>query len=68
MWDKIGVLIQEKKAKSYDEAIKILQNLKELSIHKKQVDGFYKKVEIIKQKYSRLSAFKSRLEKAKLVK
>ena len=67
LWDKIDELIKEKKTKSYDEAVKILKNLKDLSLHKKSFNNFVKKVEQIKNNYKNLSGLKWRIKEAKLV-
>ena len=67
LWDTIEILIKEKKTKSYEEAIKLLQDLKELSIHKKQFIDFCNKIETIKQKYSRLSGLQWRINDGKLI-
>ena len=68
LWKNVIILIDEKKTKSYDEAIKILQDIKELYIYKKQVEKFYKRMEVIKQKYSRLSSLQMKIEYNKLTK
>ena len=61
LWDTVELLIKEKKTKSYEEAIKLLQDLKELSVHKNQFDAFCKKIENIKQRYTRLPGLQSRI-------
>jgi hypothetical protein len=68
IWPNVMSLINEKRTKSYEEAIKLLQDLKELSIHKKQFDDFCKKIITIKQKYSRLSALQRGIDYGKLTK
>lgn len=47
LWEAIYRLIAEKKPKSYDEAIELLKELKDLSIYKDRFDDFCKKVDLI---------------------
>ncbi|TAJ14429.1 hypothetical protein DMA11_05290 [Marinilabiliaceae bacterium JC017] len=67
LWTRVDRLISEKKTKSYEEAIEILKDLKELSIHRKQGNDFYSRVELIRKKYSRLSGLQWRIKEAGLV-
>jgi hypothetical protein len=67
LWNEVDLLIKEKKTNSYDEAIKILKELKVLAIHKKRQGDFKAKVQTIQQKYSRLSALQGRIESCNLV-
>lgn len=67
LWERIDLLINEKNTKSYDEAIKILEDLKNLTIYKKQYGDFCAKVEIIKHRNTRLSGLKSRIDHARLI-
>ncbi|MGQ1785258.1 MULTISPECIES: hypothetical protein [unclassified Saccharicrinis] len=66
LWDDIDNFIKQKKPKSYDEAVKNLKLLKELAIHKYKYDEFEKKVELLKQQYSRLRSLHERIYNAKL--
>lgn len=67
LWIEIDQLIKEKKTKSYDEAIKILKELKKLSVHKNEQDDFIAKIKTIQQKYSRLSGLQGRIESGNFV-
>ena len=67
-WTKVQQLISEKTPKAYDQAILLLQDLKELSIYKNRFNDFCEKIELIKEKYSRLSGLTSRIKDAKLIK
>ena len=67
IWAKVSQLISEKNTKAYDEAILLLQDLKELSIYKNCFNDFCEKIELIKKKYSRLSGLTSRINDAKLI-
>ena len=66
IWAEVYRLIAEKNAKAYDEAIKRLKDLKDLSIYKNRFNDFCKKLEMIRTKYSRLSGLTSRIIDAKL--
>ena len=66
LWATVELLIKEKKTKSYDEAISLLQDLKELSIHKNRFEDFRHKTDTIQQKYSRLSGLQWRISEGKL--
>ena len=66
LWATVELLIKEKKTKSYEEAISLLQDLKELSIHKNRFEDFRQKIDTIQQKYSRLSGLQWRISEGKL--
>jgi len=51
---------------TFDEAMDVLNDLKELSIHKSRFNDFCNKIEMIKQENSRLSGLQSRMKSAKL--
>lgn len=67
IWARISKLITEKNTKAYDEVILRMLDLKELSIYKNRFNDFCEKIELIKNKYSRLSGLTSRLKDAKLI-
>lgn len=66
LWTKVDSLIAAKNTKSYDEAVVILKELKELALHKKRLNDFCEKIKEIKDTYSRLSGLISRIDQAKL--
>lgn len=66
-WTKVYQLIADKNSKAYDEAIKVLKDLKELSIHQGSYPDYCNKIDLIKNKYSRLSGLTSRISDAKLI-
>jgi len=68
LWGQVDFLIKQKNTKSYEEAIKIMQNLKMLSIYKNQNESFCRKIENIKQDYKRLTGLIGRIDYAKLLK
>lgn len=66
LWKRVGTWISEKNTKSYDEAVRILQDLKGLAISKGQYPAFRERVEAIRANNSRLSAFKNKMDHARL--
>ncbi|MDX2302094.1 MAG: hypothetical protein NW226_04805 [Microscillaceae bacterium] len=66
-WQEVKKNIEEKNAKSYDYAIKILLNLKELAEYKNKTSEFEKRMNEIVQSYSRLSSFKDKLFQKRLI-
>ncbi len=67
LWIKVYQLISEKQSKAYDEAIKILKDLKELAVYKGSLDDYSNKVEEINKEYKRLSGLTGRISDAKLI-
>ena len=66
-WLKVTQLINNKNAQSYNDAVAVLKDLKELSVHKGRQKEFAEKVQDIVQEYSRLSSLVSKIKQAKLV-
>ena len=66
LWQEVDIFISEKKSKSYDNAIDILKDLKELAKHKNQIREFNIKVNGLLEKYSKFSSFKTKLNNAGL--
>lgn len=60
IWGQIEVLASEKKAKSYDQAIEFLVDLRDLAHREKSTD-FSAKFEALKQRHSSKSSFIQRL-------
>lgn len=65
-WTRVYQLIADKNAKAYNEAITLLKDLKGLSIHQGSYPDYCNKIDLIKNKYSRLSGLTSRISDAKL--
>lgn len=66
LWGKITILIEQKKPKAYDEAVEILEDLRDLSKYLNQVDQFQLKIDHIHENYSMLPGLRSRLYRAGL--
>lgn len=65
-WTRVYQLIADKNSKAYDEAVKLLIDFKELSIHQGAYPDYCSKIDLIKNKFSRLSGLISRISDAKL--
>lgn len=60
IWNQIEALASEKKAKSYDQAIDLLVDLRDLAQREKSTD-FSAKFDALKQRHSSKSSFIQRL-------
>jgi hypothetical protein len=60
IWNQVEVLASEKKAKSYDQAIELLIDLRDLAQREKSTD-FSAKFDALKQRHSAKSSFMQRL-------
>jgi len=56
LWRRVDELIAGKTAKTYDEAVSILKDLRALALHQQRREEFARQVEAIQGKYSRLIA------------
>jgi len=67
VWKEVEILIEEKKAKSYQNAVELLQKLEELAEYEGESDNFRERLAEIKQTYSKRSALLRRLRESKLI-
>ena len=67
LWRRVDKLILEKTVATYDEAVGILKNLRDLALHKEREAEFMRRVEAIREKHPRLSGLRRRIEDAKLL-
>jgi hypothetical protein len=68
LWIQVDRHIAAKNSKGYEEAVKILVQLKELAAHKNKLDEYYERTQLIQKEHSRLSALKNRMNERKLLK
>jgi hypothetical protein len=68
MWKKVFDLIKTKQTKAYDEAVKLLTELRDLAQHLGRLEEFESRLGQIQQKFSSLSGLKSLLQQAELIK
>ncbi|MCA0454299.1 MAG: hypothetical protein LCI00_10030 [Chloroflexi bacterium] len=67
LWARIPTLIEQKKASTYDEALTILKDLRDLADHEQRMTEFQDKLEAIRSQYPRSQGLNRRLQEAKLV-
>lgn len=66
LWYRATNLIEERKTKSYDEAIKLLIDLRDLADYQQKRPAFNQRMADLKKNYKTLNGFLSRLKDAKL--
>jgi hypothetical protein len=67
VWEEIFTLIEKKQSKAYDEATKLLVELRELANYLGEPDKFKDRVNTIFEKYHNRPGLKSRLQQADLL-
>jgi hypothetical protein len=65
-WHDIDILLVEKKARTYDEAVGLLCKLRDLAEHQGKVPPFQVRVDAVAERYASRPAFVERLRKAGL--
>lgn len=66
-WAQVASLCQEKRAKTYDEAVQLLSDLRELGEYKNQKIEFQQRFANILEAYGKSVAFKERLHRVNLM-
>jgi len=66
-WRQVGALIQEGKARPYDEAVELLKQLRDLAVHQGKEAAFRERMSRIFEAHSRRPALMARLRKVGLV-
>lgn len=67
LWARIPSLIEQKKASTYDEALTILKDLRDLAVHQQHMTEFQDKLAAIRSQYPTSQGLNRRLKEAKLV-
>jgi hypothetical protein len=67
LWARLPGLVEQKRADTYDEAVRLLKNLHDLAVYQGNVSGFQAKLETLRAAYPRLSGFQRRLQEARLI-
>jgi hypothetical protein len=67
VWEEIYMLIKEKKPKSYDKAVTLLNELNELAQYQGDLQLFRKQIEKIKNTYSNRSALLRKMRSSRLI-
>jgi hypothetical protein len=67
LWSKVNALISTKQPKRYDEAVSLLQDLRDLATMAKQ-DGFFaSRMEVLSREHARKPSLLDRIRKAHLM-
>lgn len=67
VWQQVEALIEEKKPKSYDNALCLLKDLRELAEYRGKLEEFKEQIAEIQQTYSNRPALRDRILHAKLI-
>ncbi|MCZ6875533.1 MAG: hypothetical protein O7G88_18740 [bacterium] len=67
VWDEIDVLIEEKQAKPYEQAVQHLKDLRDLTAYQGNMNSFGKRMAEIAHTYANRPALLRRLQAARLV-
>lgn len=67
VWDEVEALIEEKKTKSYDKAVVLLENLRELANYQGELKRYQVRIAEIEQTYSNRPSLLGRIRQAKLI-
>ena len=65
-WHEVDALIQQSKAKAYDEAVRLLVKLRDLAMYKNQQAVFQERLNQVHTQYSRRHSLMQRLRDAGL--
>jgi len=67
LWAKLPGLIDQKRANTYDEAVSILKDLRDLATHQQRLTEFQDRLTAIRSQYPTLRGLQNRLKEAGLV-
>ncbi len=67
LWARIPGLIEQKKANTYDEALNLLKDLRDLAVHQQRMTEFQDKLAAIRSQYPTSQGLNRRLKEARLV-
>jgi len=67
LWGWIPALIAQKRANTYEEAVSILKDLRDLAAHQQRLAEFQEKLAAIRSQYPSLQGFHRRLKEARLI-
>jgi hypothetical protein len=65
-WIEVARLVREKKAQAYDDAVRRLLALRELSVERGTENAFQERLQVLLDQHRRLSAFRHRVRMAAL--
>lgn len=67
LWGQIPALIAQKKANTYEEAVNILKDLRDLAVHQQRLAEFQEKLAVIRSQHPTLQGLHRRLQEARLI-
>ncbi len=67
LWGRIPVLIAQKQANTYEEAVSILKDLHDLAAHQQRLPEFQEKLAALRSQYPTLQGLHRRLKEARLI-
>lgn len=67
LWSRVDELIGKENTKSYEEAVAILKDLRELAVHQRKHAEFAQKIEGLHEAHQKLIGLRARIHGAKLV-
>lgn len=67
MWAMLPRLIDQRRADTYDEAVNILKDLRDLAAHQQRMTEFQDRLTVLRSQYPTLRGLRSRLKEAGLV-
>jgi seryl-tRNA(Sec) selenium transferase len=67
LWQQVTTLIEDKKASSYERAVALLGDLRDLARYQDKLDSYTQRVVEIEQTYTSRSALLRRMRQAKLI-
>ena len=67
LWERIPELIAQKRANTYEEAVSILKDLRDLAAHQQRLAEFQEKLAAIRSQYPTLQGLHRRLKEARLI-
>ena len=66
VWDEVESLVQKPQAQTYEQAVKLLVQLRDLANHQNQNAAFQERIAQIYEKYSKRKGLIERMRKAKI--
>jgi hypothetical protein len=66
LWRRVEGLVEAKKAKEYDEAVRLLVNLRDLAARASAGSDFQERLGDLRERYAKRPAFLERLDNARL--
>ena len=66
LWSQVEALIETKRPKEYDQAVRLLKDLHDLGVHRQQAGDFAARLGPLRERYAKRPSFLERLDRAGL--